>query len=154
MSKKKLLNKGDVIRTNPQEGFWGIAVVLSEKEKTPERHPMCHIAITSLLFQHKVEFEELNIKDFIPLVFERIFSLKGEEEFSKEEICIGVYTRRNTVNLAVIGSIEPSLVYDGPLPFEPWSDLEVKWPLCGDPTENLGREAYITWERGKLENIK
>jgi hypothetical protein len=112
---------------------------------------MCHIAITSLLFQHEVEFEELNNEILAPLVFERIFSLKGKEEFSKEEICIGVYTRRNKVNLDVIGSIEPSLVYNGPLPFEPWNDLEVTWPLCGEPTENLGREAYITWERGKLK---
>jgi hypothetical protein len=37
------------------------------------------------------------------------------------------------------------LVYDGPLPFEPWYDLEVKWPLYGDPDEYLGREAYIAW---------
>lgn len=86
MSKTKRLNKGDIIRTNPQEGFWGIAVVLSEKEKTPERDPMCHIAITSLLFQHKVEFEELNTNNLKPLVFERIYSLKGKEEFTKEEI--------------------------------------------------------------------
>ncbi|WP_057940204.1 hypothetical protein [Algoriphagus resistens] len=154
MSKIILLNKGDIIRTNPQEGFWGISVVLSEKEKTPESHAMCHIAITPLLFQHKVEFKELNIKDLKPLVFERIFNLKGKEEFSKEEICIGVYTRRNKTNLEIIGSIEPSLVYDGSLPFEPWSDLEIKWPLCGDSTKNLGREAYINWEREKLENIK
>ena len=147
MSNIKLLNKGDVIRTNPHEGFWGIAVVLSEKEKTPERHPMCHIAITPLLFQYKVKFEEINIHNLIPLVFERIFKLKGKEEFSTEEICIGVYTRRYKVNLDIIGSIEPSLVYDGPLPFEPWDYLKIKWPLCGEPTENLGREAYINWER-------
>ncbi len=152
MSAKTLLNKGDIIRTNPQEGFWGIAVVLSEKEKTPERAPMCHIAITPLIFRHKVEFNELNIKDLRPLVFERIYSLNGMEEFSKEEICIGVYTRRNRVNLEIIGSIEPSLVYDGPLPFEPWYYLDVKWPLCGEPSQNLGREAYITWKR-KTESL-
>lgn len=53
--KMKLLKKGDVISTKPHESFWGIAVVLSEIEKTPERHPMCHIAITPLIFQHKVK---------------------------------------------------------------------------------------------------
>jgi len=140
---------GDVILTNPKEGFWGISVVLSEKEKTPERLPMCHIAITPLLFQHKVKFEEINIPDLVPLVFERVFSLKGREEFTREETCIGVYTRRNKENLEIIGSIDPTLVYNGPLPFEPWSDLEIKWPLCGDPDKKLGREAYITWERKK-----
>lgn len=151
MSKVKLFNKGDIIRTNPHKGFWGIAVVLSEKEKTSERHPMCHIAITSMLFKHKVEFEKLNIKKLVPLVFERIYSLKGKEEYSKEEICIGVYTRKNKPNFDVIGSIDPLLVYDGPLPFEPFNDLDVKWPLCGDPNENMGRETFITWERGKLK---
>jgi hypothetical protein len=27
------------------------------------------------------------------------------------------------------------------------SDLEIKWPLCGVPAEDLGREAYFTWKR-------
>ena len=143
----KLLNKGDVIRTNPQQGFWGIAVVLSEKEKSPERHPMCHITITPLIYQHKVGLEEININDLKPLVFDRIFSLKGKEEFSRKEICIGVYTRRYTADFEIIGSIDPSIIYTGPLPFEPWHDLKIKWPLCGKPSEELGREAYINWER-------
>jgi hypothetical protein len=150
--KNKMLNKGDVIRTNPQDGFWGIAVVLSEKEKTPERHPMCHIAITPLIFQHKVKFEEVNFNELSPLVFDRIFSLKGKEEFSREEVCIGVYTRRYKSDFEIIGSVDPTKIYDGPLPFEPWSDLEIKWPLCGEPTTNLGREAYITWTRENEKN--
>jgi hypothetical protein len=54
MPKVNLLNKGDVIRTNPEEGFWGIAIILSEKEKTTESYPKCHIAITPLLLQHEV----------------------------------------------------------------------------------------------------
>jgi len=37
----------------------------------------------------------------------------------------GIYTRINKINPEVIGSIEPSFVYDGPLPFEPEFDLEV-----------------------------
>ncbi len=147
MKKAQILNKGDVIRTQPQEGFWGIAVVLSQREKTPELHPMCHIAITPLLFHHKVSFEEISIIDLKPLIFERIYNLPGYDIFSKEEICIGVYTRRNKPNLDIIGQIDPSLIYTGPLPFQPLHNLKIKWPLCGDPTISLGREAYITWER-------
>ena len=143
----KLLKKGDVIRTNPHEGFWGIAVVLSEKEKTPERHPMCHIAITPLIFQHKAVLDEVNLSDLKPLVFERIFSLKGKKEFSRKEICIGVYTRRYKAGIEIIGSIDSSIIYDGPLPFEPLSDLEIKWPLCGVPTDDLGSDAYFNWKR-------
>ena len=143
----KLLKKGDIIRTNPHEAFWGIAVVLSEKEKTPERHPMCHIAITPLIFQHKVILEEINIYDLKPLVVERIFSFKGKQEFSRNEICIGVYTRRYKADFEIIGSIDSTIIYDGPLPFEPFSELEIKWPLCGVPTNDLGRDAYFNWKR-------
>ncbi|MCK6609298.1 MAG: hypothetical protein L6Q46_13515 [Flavobacterium sp.] len=151
MGKIKLFNEGDVILTNPAEGFWGIAVVLSEREKTENYHPMCHIAITPIIRNHKIEFSELKIEELKPLEFERVYALKNVEDFSKNEICIGVYTRRNKENIEIIGSINPKIVYDGPLPFDPWSDLEIKWPLCGEPTKSLGREAYITWKKHKTE---
>jgi hypothetical protein len=151
MGKVKLFNEGDVILTNPAEGFWGIAVVLSEREKTENFYPMCHIAITSIICKHKIEFRELKIEELKPLEFERVFALKNVEEFSKIETCIGVYTRRNKANLEVIGKINPKITYEGPLPFEPMYDLEIKWPLCGDTNESLGREAYITWKRQQIE---
>lgn len=151
MGKIKLLNKGDVILTNPEEGFWGIAVVLSEREKTKNYHPMCHIAITPIIRRHKIEFCELKIEELKPLEFERVFAIKKVEEFSKIETCIGVYTRRNKENIEIIGSVNPEVVYDGPLPFDAWADLEIKWPLYGEPTRLLGREAYITWKRQQTE---
>lgn len=53
MAKKKKINfcKGDIIRTNPENGFYGVAVVLNDGVKlelSPGRfsYPMCHIAIT------------------------------------------------------------------------------------------------------------
>ncbi len=147
MAKIKLLNKGDVIRTNPEEGFWGIAIVLSEREKTPEFQPMCHIAITPLLFNHKVKFDEISFSEIKPLEFDQVYALKGKEEFSVRETCIYVYTRRNKVNLEIIGSIDPEKIYNGPLPYEPYYDLEVKWKVCGEPSENLGRQAFIQWKR-------
>ena len=33
MGKLKTFSKGDVIRTNPEEGFYGIAVVLSDSKQ-------------------------------------------------------------------------------------------------------------------------
>jgi hypothetical protein len=149
MSKIKLFNKGDVILTNPEIGYYGIAVVLSEKEKTPESHPKCHIAITPLLFDIEVKLEDLNFNDLKPFEFDRIYSLKNKEEFSKKETTIGVYTRRNKVNFKIIGNINPEIVYNGPLPFEPSYDLEITWPIYGDADETLGRVAYIHWERKK-----
>ena len=151
MGKVKLFNEGDIILTNPAEGFWGIAVVLSEREKTEKYHPMCHIAITPIICKHKIEFIELKIEELKPLEFKRVYALKNVEEFSKIETCIGVYTRRNKENIEIIGSINPKIVYDGPLPFEPWYDLEITWPLYGDTNESLGREAYITWKKQQTE---
>lgn len=58
-NKYSLFCKGDVIRTNPEKGFYGIAIVLDEGKKielSPGNwsYPMCHIAITPLLFQFEV----------------------------------------------------------------------------------------------------
>lgn len=52
-------SKCDVIRTNPETGFWGIAVVLSEGRRIEiasgkMSYPMCHIAITP----YKLEFSD------------------------------------------------------------------------------------------------
>jgi len=159
MSKTKLFNKGDVILTNPEEGFWGIAVVLSEKEKTSESYPMCHIAITPLIFFREVEFSELKIEDLVPLEFEKEYTFEKQKRkpkpFSRFETCIGVYTRNNKANFKVIGSINPEKVYAGDLPFEPLLGLEITFPLCGHAEKFwLGREAFITWERENGQNDK
>jgi len=147
MAKISLFKKGDIILTNPEENFYGIAVVLSETEKTPEAYPRCHIAITPLIFNRKIQFTELNIEELKPLEFERNYKLKDKEEFSKTEICIGVYTRRNKQSFEILGNINSENVYNGPLPFEPLIDLEITFPLCGEAGNYLGREAYINWER-------
>lgn len=142
MSKTKLFNKGDVILTNPNEGFWGIGIVLSESEEDLK----CHIAITPLIYKHEVKFDELDIRNLKPLEFSRKYKLENIEEFTKKEICIGVYSRKNKYNLNIIGKVDSTLVYNGPLPFEPWHYLEIKWPLCGFAENDLGREAYLNWK--------
>jgi len=147
MEKTKLFNKGDIIQTNPENGYYGIAVVLSEKEKTVESHPKCHIAISPIIFDKEIKFEDLDLSQIKPFNYGRIYSLENQEEFVKYEITIGVYTRRNKHNFKIIGKIDPNLVYDGPLPFEPYINLKITWPLCGDANELLGREAYINWKR-------
>lgn len=146
MRKIKLFNKGDVILTNPEAGYYGIAIVLSEKEKTPESYPRCHIAITPLIYDREIKFEDLNLDEIKPLNFNRSYILKGTKEFTKTETLIGVYTRRNKNNFKIIGKMNPEKVYDGPLPFEPWDYLKVTWPLCGDSDESLGREAFLSWK--------
>ncbi len=156
-TKNNLFNKGDIILTNPEDGFWGIAIVLSESEKTPKSFPMCHIAVTPLIFQGEVEFSELNLDDLVPLKFEREYTFEKQEKkpepFSKTEICIGVYTRYNKAGFKVIGTIDPGKVYNGDLPFEPLLDLKVTFPICGHAEKFwLGREALISWQRKNNTN--
>ena len=40
-SKSIVLNKGDVIKTNPQNGYWGCALVLDVQEHNDEFQPLC-----------------------------------------------------------------------------------------------------------------
>lgn len=149
MAKKiNLFNRGDVLRTNPKEGFWGIAVVLSQTEKTPEAYPQCHIATTPLVFKHEVGFDEINESDLKPMEFNRLYSLEKQEEFYKPETIIGVYSRNNKANIEVIGTVDPLKIYDGPLPFSPDYRLKVTWPLNGFADSYLGMEAVINFERG------
>jgi len=150
----KLFSKGDVILTNPAPGFWGIAAVLSERGRTPDFLPMCHIAITPLLFQKEAFFSELDADGLVPLVFDRNYTFSLEkrksrktEPFTVKEMCIGVYTRRNKVPFKIIGKTDPEAVYAGPLPFEPLYGSEVTFPLYGDAKKDLGYEAYIHWKR-------
>lgn len=146
MNKSKTLNRGQILLTRPENDFWGVAVVLSEREKTKDRLAVCHIAITPLIYDFRPNKEDIDVNLLKPLMFRRLYKIKGNEEFYKEEICIGIYTRRNKINLEVVGHIDPLKVYEGPLPFDPMTDLEIKWPLYGDPSEKFGREAYLMWQ--------
>lgn len=151
MTKSGILEKGQILLTKPEVGFWGIAVVLSQKEKTKDRLAICHIAITPLIYNFRPSIEDIDFNLLKPLRFKRTYEIKNNHEYFKEEICIGVYTRRNKIKIEVLGQIDPLKVYDGPLPFEPMTDLGITWPLYGDPSENFGREAYLTWKSSYID---
>lgn len=152
MAKKKIseFHKGDVIRTNPEEGFYGIAVVLDDGEKqelSPGRwsYPMCHIAITSLLFNYEVCMDDIDTASLKPMSFQTYFKRDdGERVPWREKICIDIYTTRNKANLLVIGNVDPTSIWDGNLSFKPSSD---GFHSCGYVSKSLGRVAYISWCR-------
>lgn len=158
MQKKRkngLLRKGDVIRTNPEPGFYGIAVVLSEPEPMelqPQKwsYPMCHIMITPLIFQHEVAMDEIDTDVLKPLIFQQFAQRKDRVHIPwRLKTCIDLYTNRNKSSLPVIGSTDTSGMYEEPLLFEVH---ENGFHLCGDVTNDLGREAFINWSRGDDSN--
>lgn len=148
--KTTLFHKGDVIRTNPEKGFYGIAVVLDDGEKlelSPGRwsYPMCHIAITPLLYDYEVNIEDIDIASLKPMTFLTYFKREDGERIPwRERKCVDIYTARNKANLTIIGNIDTTSIWDGPLPFQASQD---GFHLCGDVSASLGREAYIAWCR-------
>ena len=132
MAKQKIFNRGNVILTNLSNGYFGIAVVLSDREKTSDHFAKCHIAITPILSEKEINFEDIELIYLRPFNMTVNYNLKNIAEFSTQELTIGVYNRKNKMNLKIIGNINPNLVYDGPLPFEPFYDLEIKCPVYGD----------------------
>ncbi|WP_304198109.1 hypothetical protein [Flavobacterium alvei] len=62
MSKQKIFNRGNVILTNLSNGYFGVAVVLSEREKTSDYFAKCHIAITPLLSEKEIKFEDIDLR--------------------------------------------------------------------------------------------
>lgn len=149
MSRTGLFHKGDVILTHPEEGFWGIAIVLSEREKTDESLPMCHIAITQLILQRPIRMADLEPHDLEPLEFARGYRTVPNGPVHIEERLVGVYTRRNKPGLKVLGKVDPSKCYSGPLPFSPDHRLKVRWPVYGDVSSRLGYEALVHWRRNR-----
>ncbi|MBP5680129.1 MAG: hypothetical protein J6X31_03695 [Bacteroidales bacterium] len=148
--------KGDVIRTNPEKGFYGIAVVLDDGhqiEVEPGRlsGPMCHIATTPLLFRHEVTMEEICLEDLRPMLFQRCFALKNKSIVYREELLVHIYTTRNVANFPIIGSVDPSIVYNEELSWMPGGSLiPVRFHWCGHAESSwFGREPYIQWLREK-----
>ncbi len=141
--------KGDVIMTNPQQGYYGVAIVLDDAisiELSPGRFscPMNHIAITPLLFTKTISMEDIDTQELKPLIFRQYFDKEGERIFLRNKICIDIYTNRNKANLQVIGNIDTSGVCDIPLLWTPKDDM---FHMCGDVAGHLGREAYIQYHR-------
>lgn len=89
-NKFSLFKRGDVIRTNPQEGFYGIAVVLDDGRKlelSPNKwsYPMCHIAITPLIYDFEVTMKDVDLSQIYPMKYTRCYQLKNIPDFFKEE---------------------------------------------------------------------
>jgi hypothetical protein len=142
------LKPGAVIQTHPQRGFWGCAVVLSAHDGTDQFHPMCHIGITSFIAKRRyawnsIDARQLRIATVSPAV--RV----GPNEYRKSDprTCIGIYSVKTAASLAIIGTIDPTLLYERPLTLEVGDGTKGTFPLCGPIKESLGTEAVVAWRK-------
>lgn len=149
MEVPKIFSKGDIIRTNPKEGFYGLAIVLDDGRKVELQpniisKPLCHIAITPYIFDYEFDIEVIRDLKLEPLIFTQYQIVNGERLFLRNKLCIDIYTNKNKSKLPVIGKIDPKLIYTEELLWKPQFD---KFCLKGDPNSDLGHEAYINWQR-------
>ncbi|MBQ2548442.1 MAG: hypothetical protein II558_06005 [Treponema sp.] len=135
-SKSIVLNKGDVIKTNPQNGYWGCALVLDVQEHNDEFQPLCLIAVTDFISKEDFSFDQLPLEKLSILNIERSLRV-GEGRYCDDgkEVCIEIHTRRMKSGQEVIGRMDN-------FPFEmPKLTYEV-----GDG-KGLGYQAVIAWRK-------
>ena len=147
-----IFSKGDVIQTSPEDGYYGIAVVLDngtriELDTGKMSFPMCHIAITPLIYDHPVNVDNIDHSLLKPLIFNRCFCLKGQPTFYRRETMVHIYRNINSLHLPVIGKVNPMIVFPGELSWRPQGDI---FYLCGEIDRLFGREAYIAWKQKQL----
>ena len=152
---KKLFQKGDVIMTTPEPGYYGVAVVLDDAkpiELSPGRlsYPMNHIMVTPLIFTKPISMDDIADERLVPLISPEYFANNGNPIYWHDEVRIYIYTNRNKANLQIIGTVDTSELYTEPLLWKPLSD---RFFLCGDVKNNLGREAYIQYCRDNNKEI-
>ena len=150
MKTPNYFSKGDIIRTNPKEGFYGIAIVLDDAKKielSPGKwsYPICHIAIMPYIFDYAFDIKDTISLKLEPLIFTQYQRINGERKFLRNKLCIDIYTNKNKSGLPVIGNMDITNIYTEEMLWKPQFD---RFHLSGDPTRtNLGSEAYTNWTR-------
>lgn len=147
-SKSVILNKGDVIKTNPQNGYWGCALVLNVREHNDEFQPLCLIAVTDFISKEDFSFAQLPVEKLSVLNIERSLRV-GVNEYCDygKEVCIEIHTRRMKSGQEVIGRIENFPFKMPVLTYEVGDGKGLEYPLCGPITASLGFQAVIAWRK-------
>ena len=156
------LTPGDVIRTHPQKGFWGCAVVLTARDSTEDFHPCCHIATLELIHKRKYSWKSVTPADLKIVNSTRSVRVAPHEyiEEPTSRLSIGIYTLKKLDGLDIIARIDPQQVYSKPLTFEVGDGSNGTFPLCGPVKGFTGNDAVINWrklndrDKFELEAIK
>ena len=140
------LRPGDAIRTNPQDGYWGLAVVLDLFAMERSTKEYVHIGITPVVRRHKFALEHVIADEIRILDFEKHYSPNPDLTLKKTVPSIYKYPNVHVSALEVIGYLSPCDVYSGPLSTHIGSDPGA-FPLTPHIDRYLGNEAVITWRR-------
>ena len=141
------LRTGDVIRTNPSNGYWGCAVVLSTFDCPIDREARCHIGVTPIVMRHEFTWSELDPEMLHILRFEMHYRPNPDVFGRKMETCITAYPNTRQPRLDIIASVDASSVYSGLLRRGVGGGEDGKFPLGSGIGTDLGMEAVISWRR-------
>lgn len=134
---KKDVEKGDLLKSNPQEGYWVCSIVLSYREKTDNFNAMSHIATTNAVFDHDFYVSEID-RDELKIIHNTNF-----EDYVVP--CIEIYAAKLTKDIKVVGQVQAESYYQHPLKFEIGRGHDGGWPQCGPLTKSLGYQAVHQW---------
>ena len=140
------LKVGTAIRTNPREGYWGVAVVLSNFAATNEAEPRCHIATTPVIFRHPFTWPEIDQIELCALRFKVRYRPSPSTLLLRDDICISLFQNTRVSSLEIIGQVEASSVYAGPLSERIGRDrASGEFSYSGRIDGNLGSQAVFEW---------
>jgi hypothetical protein len=149
---KKITNPlklGDVIQTNPQQGFWGCAVVLSARDSNGQFHPMCHIGVTTFISKQKYKWSTVDQNQLEIVRFAPVVRVAPNEYYQSPtpRTCIGIYSLKSASQLTILGNINTTFLYDKPLTFDVGDGTSGNFPLCGPIKAGFGSEAVVAWRK-------
>lgn len=134
---KKEIEKGDVLKSNPLQGFWVCTIVLTYSPKNDEFNAMSHTAVTNAVFDYDFLFSDIDLSNL------KIIHVDNHEDDFVP--CIEIHTSKLPKEVEIIGQIDPEPLYPNKLAFEIGNGSDGGWPMCGHLNSSLGFQAVHQW---------
>jgi len=134
---KKNVEKGDLLKSKPFDGFWVCSLVLGTRDKTNDYDAMSHIAVTNAVFEHDFDVTEIDKENL------RIIHIENNEGTTVP--CISIYASKLNKDIEVIGKLKSESYYSSPLEYQIGNGADGGWPQCGPFKKSLGYEAVHQW---------
>ncbi len=134
---KKNIEKGDLLKSNPLEGYWVCSIVLSFQPKNDDFNAMAHVAITNAVFDHDFDFSEIDIGKL------KIIHSKNYEDVLVPSI--EIHASKLVKDIEVIGKVDAEALYPHSLQFQIGNGTDGGWPQCGPLSKSLGYQAVHQW---------
>lgn len=136
---KKAIGKGDLLKSNPIEGYWVCSVVLSFQPKSVDSNAMSHVALTNAVFEHDFDFTDINIDKL------KIIHTSNHENSLVP--CIEIHASKLVKEIEVIGQLDLGFLYPHNLEFQIGNGSDGGWPQCGPLAKSLGYQAVHQWRK-------